>query len=144
MTVHLECVRASLQQLMPVTDQLTRKFLNNLFDREPSLEGILLQADVPTIEQALRKAMVLMAGNLDNQEFLQSYLFEVGRKHRSFGVEPQHLPLAMDALVTAVRETSGPVWTLELEEGWTDTAVMVLEYMQAGLQSAPSPSPAGQ
>ena len=137
MTAHLETVRASLQQLLPVSEELTKRFLTNLFDREPSLESILLGVNFPTIEHAMRKALVMILSNIDNPDFLESYLFEVGKKHRALGVEPQHLPLAMDALVYAVRETSGPYWTLELEEGWTDAAVMLLGYMQSGLRAAP-------
>jgi len=140
MVVHLESVRASLQQLMPLTEPLTKKFLNTIFDRDPSLESVLLQANFSSIEQALSKALVIVLGNLDNPSFLESYLVDVGRRHRELGIEPEHLPIAMDALVTAVREVSGPVWTLELEEGWTDTAVMLLGFMQAGMRGgAPVP-----
>ena len=135
MVVHLESVRASLQQLMPVTEPRTKRFLTTMFDRVPSLETMLLRADFDTIEQALRKALVIILGNLDNPAFLESYLFDVGKRHRELGMEPEQLPIVVDSLVTAVRETIGPTWTLELEEGWTDTAVMLLGYMQAGMTS---------
>lgn len=136
-----DIIQTSLEHLIPNIEQVTKTFFTNLFNREPDLEVIFLQTDWAALQNALAKVFGLVVANLENPEFLESYLYEVGRKHQALGIKKEHLPLALDALMFAVRDSSGPVWTHELEAAWTDMTVMLLDYMQRGMGAATSTTP---
>jgi len=136
-----DIIKTSLEHLIPNIEQVTRTLFTNLFNREPDLEVIFLRTNWAALQNALAKVFGLVVGNLDNPDFLESYLYEVGQKHQALGIRKEHLPLALDALMFAVRDSSGPVWTHELEAAWTEMTVMLLDYMQRGMGAATSTTP---
>ena len=136
-----DIIQTSLEHLIPNMERVTEAFFTNLIKREPDLEAILRKTDRAVLQNALAKVFGLVVGNLENPEFLESYLYEVGRKHQALGIKKEHLPLALDALMFAVRDSSGPVWTHELEAAWTEMTVMLLDFMQRGMGAAAPTTP---
>lgn len=140
-----DVLRESVAGLLPYADELAGRFLERVIEREPELQPILEHAGRDRAVRAYSESFERVAENLDDTAYLEQFLVEAGKYHRGLGVYPEHMSVAMDALVSAVRETSGPVWTRALEDAWTHAAIGFLAYLQHGLvEDDPPAAPHGE
>ncbi len=77
-------------------------------------------------------ALCRLVSSVDGPEASRTYLAELGRDHRKFGVKDQHHQAFFDALLATVRNCAGRAWTPEAEHAWR----AALDHISATMRAA--------
>jgi NAD(P)H-flavin reductase/hemoglobin-like flavoprotein len=134
-------VKESFARIEPVADKAMAYFHGRLFAASPELRALFPLAMDRQRDRFFR-ALARLVWSLDCPEELTSFVQQLGRDHRRFGVTARHYPEFMDALLATVREFSGPAWSDDLAAAWQaalDTvAQTMMEAAAADAKHAPS------
>ncbi len=131
----LSAVRASYATLAPHSDELVRRFYDNLFAAHPSMRR-MFPADMGRQREHLAAALAMLVRNLDSLEALEPTLMDLGARHVAFGVIPEHYPPVRDALLSAVEASARPPLTPETREAWRQVINRVCAVMLQGAAAA--------
>lgn len=108
------------------------RFYDRLFVRAPHLRP-LFPAD--PVAMGLQRAK--LAGSLGTvvahvrqPDALRKQLRDLGRRHETYGVRPEHYPIVVEELVAAMADIAGPAWTQEYTDDWTTALTLVCDVMQ--------------
>ena len=129
-----QAVKDSLVQILPAIDRVSARFYANLINRDRSLQPILDRIDAPSRSIVLGNGLAAVVANLDRPLVLESILGEIGRAHRRLGVRREHIGIALDSLLYALREVV-PDWDAALEEAWFEVAAVMMEHVERGMMS---------
>lgn len=74
----------------------------------------------------------LVVEQLRSPHFVFRTLRELGRRHAVMGVRPEHYPLVVDALSTALAELAGDRWSAEMRAEWQGALNLMADMMIEG------------
>ncbi|MGH3749529.1 MAG: globin domain-containing protein, partial [Micromonosporaceae bacterium] len=112
-------------------DQVAEYLYARIFMRWPELRELFpLHMDVQ--RERLITAVVGVIQTVDNPQHFDSYLRQLGRDHRKFGVHPEHYGVFGECLVEAIRVHAGSNWNAEHEQAWRELYQAMAERMIAG------------
>jgi NAD(P)H-flavin reductase/hemoglobin-like flavoprotein len=122
-------VKETFAHIEPVADKAMAYFYGRLFAANPRLRGLF---PMPMDRQRDRffKALTRIVWSLDCPQTLASFLEQLGRDHRRFGVHAGHYAEFSAALLATVREY-GPPWTDEMTAAWQAVLDLVAATMIA-------------
>jgi NAD(P)H-flavin reductase/hemoglobin-like flavoprotein len=122
-------------------DEAAGYFYARLFVCHPELRDLFPPAMDEQRDRLLR-ALARIADSLSTPEEMASYLTQLGRDHRKYGVEPWMYEAVGDALIATLREFAGPAFTPAAEEAWVEayTAASALMIRAAEEDSATAPA----
>jgi NAD(P)H-flavin reductase/hemoglobin-like flavoprotein len=112
-----------------------------LFARQPELRE-LFPAAMEQQRDRLLAALAQIVGERSTPEEMASYLGQLGRDHRKYGVTPQMYDLMGEALTATLRAFGGPAFTPAAEEAWASTYTAASALMVQGAAAAGSREPA--
>lgn len=110
-------IRASFDAISSRTDELTKLFYGWLFRIAPETRD-LFPVTMELQRTRLLRALIHFIQMIDRPDELSIFLRQLGRDHRKFGVIGEHYDKMGEALIGAVKETSGPRWSPEIEHAW--------------------------
>lgn len=119
-----EETRTIIKSTVPVLEDhgvaITTRFYKNLFVAHPELLNIFNHANQAQGRQqtALAKAVYAAALHIDNLEEILPAVVQIGHKHVSLGVLPEHYPVVGEHLLIAMKEVLGDAATDEIMEAW--------------------------
>ena len=133
----IEIVKTSHAKIVPFKEQAAELFYCRLFELDPSLR-LMFKSDMTEQKQKLMSAIALVVSSLDKLETLLPVVREMGRRHKTYGVQNRHYDLVGGALLWTLEIGLGDSWSTEIAEAWamaywTLAAVMV--------EGAESPDP---
>jgi len=114
----LEDLRSSLKLMAPQGEQLAAAFFTRLFKAHPPLRA-MFPLDTTRRNQDLLAALGTLTKNATRLTAIEHLLTEFGVRNLHSGILPHHYGMARDAMLVAMRETSGESWTPEIEEAWS-------------------------
>lgn len=123
-------LRLSLADMLAHGQALADVFYAELFARFPELRS-LFRGDMNVLKQKLLQTFEWIVGNLDRPSEVRIAARELGKKHESFGVKPEHYPIVCDLLVGSMGKIAGNKWTRELEADWR-LAINLLAMLMLG------------
>lgn len=118
MSLEPRVVKESFNRIEPEGDSAAAYFYGRLFAENPRLRAMFPPA-MDHQRDRLFHALTKIVWSLDSPESLASYLGQLGRDHRKFGVLAEHYPAVGAALIATLRKFSGDEWTPEIEAAWT-------------------------
>ncbi|MFZ2174577.1 MAG: globin domain-containing protein, partial [Rhodococcus sp. (in: high G+C Gram-positive bacteria)] len=125
-------LRASFSSILSTEEGPTRlatTFFSTLFATYPSFRS-LFPAALDQLGRRVVQALEYVIDNLDDEDRLLSFLAQLGRDHRKYGMEGQHYSAAREALHVAVRSTfTYAIWTPSLSAAWTQLIDLTLQTM---------------
>jgi hemoglobin-like flavoprotein len=77
-------------------------------------------------------AFALIVRNLTEQDTLAPATRDLGADHVKWGAQPRYYAAAREALIEALRELSGPSWSLTLERDWRLAIGAIIALMLQG------------
>ena len=125
-------LRESFASVAPHGERLMDVFYQELFDRYPGVKPLFTKTDMKAQKKKLLQALSFVIKNLDQPEEMGAVLRELGRKHAGFGAKIEHYPAVGEALIFALRKTSGGQWRKEMEPAWLDAYLAVASLMKEG------------
>ncbi|WP_028550369.1 NO-inducible flavohemoprotein [Paenibacillus sp. UNC451MF] len=101
---------------------ITRRFYELLFTRHPELLNIFNHANQKQGRQqtALANTVYAAAVHIDNLASILPVVKQIGHKHRSLGVKPEHYPIVGQNLLEAIKDVLGDAATDEIIAAWAE------------------------
>jgi NAD(P)H-flavin reductase/hemoglobin-like flavoprotein len=137
MVLYPRIVKESFAEIEPHGDEFIAYFYGCLFAETPELRGLF-----PPMMDAHREVFLRAFGrivcSLDSPDALASFLAQLGRGHRKYGVVGEHYDAIGRALLIALRKFAEN-WSDEIAAAWTTAFASVAETMTAAVQNAADP-----
>jgi hemoglobin-like flavoprotein len=131
----IELVQSSFNLIRAEIESAAMIFYNRLFQLDPSLRAMFRQ---PQQEQARKLAHVLtvVVSSLSRPEKIIPVVQELGRRHLTYGVQPQQYAIVGEALLWTLRAGLGEAFTSEVREAWTTAYLFLASTMQRAAAEA--------
>ncbi|TQR21516.1 NO-inducible flavohemoprotein [Psychrobacillus vulpis] len=101
---------------------ITTVFYKNLFEAHPELLNIFNHANQSKGRQqtALANAVYSAAVHIDNLAAIIPAVKQIGQKHVSLGIKPEHYPIVGEHLLGAIKEVLGDAATDDIINAWAE------------------------
>lgn len=119
----MNIIKSTAPVLAENGNTITTAFYKRMFKANPELLNIFNDANQSKgLQQgALAQTVYAAAANIDNLQAIVPVVIQIGHKHRSLGVLPEHYPIVGYHLIEAIKEVLGEAATPEIIEAWTTT-----------------------
>lgn len=136
MTLNLDALETSFDQIAPRGDELMDVFYARLFSVAPSVKPLFAGTDLKRQKAMLLAALVLLRRSLRDLDSVTPALRELGARHVRYGALPEHYPVVGEVLIFSMAQVAGDAWTADYEAAWTEAFTLVAGAMLDGAQSA--------
>jgi nitric oxide dioxygenase len=115
-----ELVKATVPVLKEHGVALTTHFYNRMFTHNPELKNMFNMGNQQNGRQqtALAMAVLNYAENIDNPSVLLAPVTQIGHKHVSLDIRPEHYNIVGKHLLASIQEVLGEGATAELIAAW--------------------------
>ena len=117
------------EAVAPRADELTQLFYGWLFRIAPETRE-LFPVTMELQRTRLLRALIHVVQMVDRPDELSIFLRQLGRDHRKFGVIGEHYDRVGEALLGALGEIAGPLWTAEVKDAWVGAYGVVSQAMR--------------
>jgi hemoglobin-like flavoprotein len=131
-------VQESFRSLRDHGDELTRHFYERLFALDPAARD-LFPADLDGQRVKFFEELGEIVASIRDLGALVDRVSALGARHAQYGVRMAQYGQAGDALIGALRDTTGAEVTAPVIEAWSLAYNLVAESMMRGAGRAPSP-----
>jgi NAD(P)H-flavin reductase/hemoglobin-like flavoprotein len=145
MSLNPRLVKESFALIEPAAASAAAYFYGRLFAASPHLRAMF----PPTMDvqrDRLFGALTRIVWSVDSPASLASYLGQLGRDHRKYGVLAEHYTAVGNALLATVRRYAAAIWSSEMEAAWvaayTAAANLMIESAEADSGISPAWWPA--
>lgn len=125
----VETLEASFAVVAPEAERLVQRFYEVLFERHPAVKPMFADSDMKQQRSKLLAAIKFVIANVRNTDALVPALQEMGRRHESYGAEPDHYVAVAQVLISVMEEIAGDKWTGEAFKAWSDALALIAETM---------------
>ena len=137
MTVQGELLQSSFQAVVLHGEAFVTAFYERLFTRFPETRAFFAATDMSELRKKLQQTLALIVQNLQHPEVLDSMLLELGKRHVTYGIRPEHYPLVGTALMETFEDFLGKHWTQEHHDAWVKAYETVSSLMLQGAEVPP-------
>jgi len=137
MTVQGELLESSFQAVVLHGEAFVTAFYERLFTRFPQTRALFAATDMSELRKKLQQTLAVIVEHLQHPEVLSEMLRELGQRHVSYGIRPEHYPLVGTALLETFEDFLGKHWTQEHHDAWVKAYETVSGLMVQGAQEPP-------
>ncbi|MEU4548580.1 globin domain-containing protein [Nonomuraea dietziae] len=141
MSLNPRLVKESFSVIEPVADRAAAYFYGRLFAENPHLRGMFPPA-MDVQRDRLFSALTRVVWSLDSPDSLASYLGQLGRDHRKYGVIAEHYTAVGNALLATIKRFAADIWSTEIEAAWVAAYTAAANLMIDSAESDAGVSPA--
>jgi NAD(P)H-flavin reductase/hemoglobin-like flavoprotein len=123
-------VKESFAHLAADAEGAMEYFYSRLFVRYPEMRSMFPHAMREHRERVFA-SLGRIVWSIDSPDSLTSYLSELGRGHRKFGVKDRHYEPFLAVLVDTIRHCNGHYWTDQTQAAWEAALDRVSSVMRA-------------
>jgi nitric oxide dioxygenase len=134
MTVQGELLETSFQEIVLHGEAFVTAFYERLFTRFPETMGLFAATDMFEQRKKLQRSLALIVEHMQHPEELSSMLRELGQRHVTYGIRPEHYPLVGTALLETFADFLGKHWTQAHHDAWVKGFEAVSSLMLQGAQ----------
>lgn len=118
----IEIVKSTVPVLEQHGEAITKHFYKIMFENHPELLNIFNQTHQKQGRQprALANAVYAAAKYIDNLEVIVPVVKQIGHKHRSLNILPEHYPIVGKHLLLAIKDVLGDAATDEIIDAWAE------------------------
>jgi nitric oxide dioxygenase len=115
-----------IKSTVPVLEKhgtdITKRFYQLLFSNHPELLNVFNHTNQMKGRQqtALANAVYAAAAHIDNLGAIIPVVKQIGHKHRSLGIKPEHYPIVGENLLAAIKDVLGDAATDEILLAWKE------------------------
>ena len=117
MSLNPRLVKESFAVIEPVAGKAAAYFYGRLFAESPHLRG-MFPPSMDIQRDRLFSALTRIVWSLDSPDGMASYLGQLGRDHRKYGVIAEHYTAVGNALLSTIKRFSAEAWNVEIEAAW--------------------------
>ena len=132
MSLQVELLEQSFDEIKPQADEFVASFYENLFTANPEAKPLFETTDMEKQKKKLLDSLVLVVENLRMPDVLDKNLRGLGARHVKYGALPEHYPLVGSALLTTFEQYLQDKWTPEVKDAWVSAYGAISEMMLDG------------
>lgn len=132
-----ELLESSFQAVVLHGEAFVVAFYERLFTRFPQTRAFFASTDMLEQRKKLQQSLALIVEHMQHPEALSEMLGEMGRRHASYGVLPEHYPLVGAVLLETFADFLGKHWTQAHHDAWIKGYEAVSCIMLQGSQQLP-------
>ncbi len=132
MSLKVELLENSFEEVKPVATEFVGSFYNNLFTANPEAKPLFEHTNMASQQKMLLNSLVMVVENLRKPDVLDSSLRGLGARHVKYGALPAHYPLVGGALLTTFEQYLKEKWTPEVKQAWVEAYGAISEIMLDG------------
>jgi hemoglobin-like flavoprotein len=117
--------------IAPLADTFALIFYDRFFYLEPAVRPLFIN-DMALQREKLMGMMAFIVRGLDKPDSFIPEVREMGLRHASYRVEPEHYPILIEAIIMALEECLGGKLTEEMGAAWKKALRFVSDVMLAG------------
>ena len=117
--------------LIPDKHQFVEAFYTTLFEKYPEVLPLFANTDISKQAQMLADVLDAVVEGVGNGEDLAPTLQELGTRHKTYGVLPEHYPKVGDALIATFQQRLGPQWTPAFQAAWLQAFTSIAQAMSS-------------
>ncbi|MCX4745271.1 globin domain-containing protein [Kitasatospora sp. NBC_01287] len=140
-TENLTLIRESFALVDQHADKLTGHFYATLFLHDPEVRELFPPA-MDLQRDRLFRALAGAVRMLDRPAELTTFLQQLGRDHRKYGVRTAHYDAVGSALLATLRRFAGEAWTPAHERAWTAAYGQIAAAMSGAAEAEAGQTPA--
>ncbi|MEC1658962.1 NO-inducible flavohemoprotein [Bacillus mojavensis] len=116
----IEIIKSTVPVLQQHGESITGRFYDLMFQDHSELLNIFNQTNQKkkTQRTALANAVIAAAANIDRLGNIIPVIKQIGHKHRSIGIKPEHYPIVGKYLLIAIKDVLGDAATPDLMQAW--------------------------
>lgn len=124
---------AVIKSTVPVLEAhgtaITTRFYELMFQNHPELLNVFNHANQKQGRQqaALANTVYAAAVHIDNLAAILPAVKQIGHKHRSLGINPEHYPIVGKHLLLAIKDVLGDAATDEILQAWGDAYAVIAD-----------------
>ena len=140
-------MQRSFELITPALESATTTSYDRLFQLDPSLRRMFRS---PQEQQARKLAHILtvVVKGLSKPEEILPAVEQLGRRHSSYGVPPEHYATVGAALLWTLQSGLGEAFTSEVRDAWASAYLLLSSAMQRaaaegeaiGMSATPQPA----
>jgi hemoglobin-like flavoprotein len=127
----IELVQQSWKKVVPIQNEAATLFYTRLFDTDPALRP-LFKGDLPEQGRKLMNMISVAVNGLSRLDALVPAVRDLGKRHRTYGVQPEHYSTVAASLLWTLERGLGDAFTTEVKEAWTTAYGVLAATMQQG------------
>lgn len=122
-------IKSTVPVLESHGEQITKRFYQMMFSNHPELLNVFNHANQREGRQqkALASSVYAAAANIDKLETIIPVVKQIGHKHRSLGVKPEHYPIVGNHLLLAIKDVLGDAATDEIINAWAEAYSVIAD-----------------
>jgi NAD(P)H-flavin reductase len=140
-TVDEQRLRESFARVATYGDDVPLFFYSHLFLAHPETRE-MFPVSMAGQRDKLVNALGRIVSDVSNHDTLLPFLRSLGRDHRKFGTVAEHYPAVGASLIATLKHFSGPSWTEDLAQDWTEAYGVVTQVMTDAAAEDESRNPA--
>ncbi len=137
MAVEGELLETSLQAIVLHGEAFVTAFYERLFTRFPQTRAFFAATDMLEQRKKLQQTLALIVQHIQHPEALGDMLQELGQRHVTYGIQPEHYPLVGAVLLETFADFLGKHWTQAHHDAWVKGYETVSSLMLQGAQEPP-------
>jgi hemoglobin-like flavoprotein len=137
MALQGELLESSFQAVVLHGEAFAVAFYERLFTRFPQTRAFFADIDMSEQRRKLQQSLALIVEHIQHPEVLNEMLREMGQRHASYGVRPEHYPLVGAVLLETFADFLGEHWTQAHHDAWVRGYEAVSMMMVQGAQDHP-------
>jgi NAD(P)H-flavin reductase/hemoglobin-like flavoprotein len=139
--VDIARLRRSFERIAMHGDEVPLHFYSDLFLKHPETRA-MFPVSMQAQRAHLAEALATVVASADSVDSLTTFLRDLGRDHRKFGVLTEHYAAVGDALLSTFGYFSGDTWDAEIEADWTEAYELIARVMTAAAREDEEHNPA--
>jgi hemoglobin-like flavoprotein len=132
MAVDVEILEESFDLVAPQSDELMRRFYDNLFEAAPSVQPLFADVDMERQRQALLNMLIVLRESLRDLDDIVPDLEDLGARHVEYGAQAAHYPVVGEVLIATMAEVAGDAWKPEYTAAWQEAYGVIQGVMLSG------------
>lgn len=125
----INLIQYSWNKIEPLAQEAGEKFYTRLFNSEPLLRH-MFKTDLKQQACKLTAMLNYLIKNLNSKNTLQPEIEKLGKRHNSYGAQPEHYYIVAECLLTTITDGMKDEWTPELKEAWMSLLHWLTDTMQ--------------
>lgn len=133
----IEIVQNTWASVVPIATQAAGLFYDRLFQLDPEIRHLFRSVDLAQQKVRLVAALSVAVAGLEETDGLKQMLFDLGRRHSDYGVQPRHYQAVGEALIWTLEQGLGAAWTDAAREAWIAIYEVIAAEMLRGAGATP-------
>lgn len=126
-TTQIVIVQTTFSQVKDA-DLLATRFYDRLFEIDPSTQTLFKHhMDMTEQRQKLMQTLAVVVNALEDLSPLIPAIQNLGKRHVIYGVQPNHWNSVGAALLWALEDAFGPLFTDEVREAWAAAYTLIAQ-----------------